>query len=270
MWVKIFSLLAAPVLLYLAILAYFFFAQTGMLFPAGNVPPSPAMPPSAERLQITGGDGVRLIGTHLPPREPGPERFVILGFGGNGWNADAAALTLRDLYPEADIVAFHYRGYAPSDGAPAADAFAADALVVHDWLRTRFPKIPLVAAGFSIGSGVAVSLAAARPLDGLILVTPFDSLANVAAGHFPWLPVRLLLRHRLEPVADIRRVRAPVALIMGGADSLIPPAHAEALRRAVPDLVLAETLPGAGHNDIYDDIRFRGVMRDALARILAR
>ncbi|MBY8823643.1 alpha/beta hydrolase [Sphingomonas colocasiae] len=270
MWVKIFSLLAAPALIYLTILAYVFFAQTGMVFPAGNVPPSPAMPPSAERLELASGDGDRLIGTHLPPREPGAKRLVLLGFGGNGWNADAAALKLRDLYPEADIVVFHYRGYAPSTGTPGADALIADARVIHDRVRARFPGVPIVGVGFSIGSGVAVSLAAARPLDGLILVTPFDSLANVAAGHFPWLPVRPLLRHRLEPATDIRAVRAPVALVVGGNDTLIPPAHAEALRRSVPDLVLAETLPGAGHNDIYDNIGFRAVMRDALARILAR
>lgn len=130
--------------------------------------------------------------------------------------------------------------------------------------------MPAVAVGFSIGSGVAVSLAAARPLDGLILVTPFDSLSNVAAGHFSWLPVRALLRHHMEPAADIRGVQTPVALIVGGSDTLIPPVRAEALRRAVPNPVLTETLPGAGHNDIYDNIRFRAVMRDALARILER
>jgi len=270
MWLKLASVLAVPVMLYCAVVAYVFFAQTGMIFPAGNVPPSPAMPPSAERLEVAGGGGARLIGTYLPPREPGSKRFVILGFGGNGWNADAAALKLRDLYPEADIVAFHYRGYAPSTGAPGAEALIADARIIHDQVRARFPGLPIVAAGFSIGSGVAVSLAASRPLDGLILVTPFDSLANVAAGHFPWLPVRPLLRHRMEPATEIRAVRAPVALVVGGGDTLIPPAHAEALRRAAPDLVLAETLPGAGHNDIYDNIRFRAVMRDALARILAR
>lgn len=270
MWLKLVSLLAAPLVLYAAVLAYVFFAQSSMLFPVGNVPPSPPMPPSAERLEIPDGAGVTLIGTHLPPREPGAERFVILGFGGNGWNADAAALALRDLYPAADIVTFHFRGYPPSGGTPGTDAFVADARVMYDHVRKRFEQLPIVAVGFSIGGGVAISLAAGRPLDGLILVTPFDSLANVAAGHFPWLPVRPLIRHRLEPAVDIRSVRSPVATIVAGNDTLIPPSHARALERVVPNLVMAETLPGAGHNSIYDHPRFRAVMRDALARILAR
>lgn len=267
MWLKLIGLLAMPVALYLAVVCYFFFAQSGMLFPVKDVPAAPALPAAAERLEIAAGDGVPLIGTYLPPREPTATRRVILGFGGNGWNADAAALKLSDLYPAADIVTVHYRGYRPSGGVPGTDAFVADARTIHDHLRKRFGQMPITAVGFSIGSGVAVALAASRPIDGLILVTPFDSLGNVAAGHFPWLPAKLLLRQRLDPVDDILRVRSPVATIIAGSDMLIPPRHARALEHVVPNLVMTETLAGTGHNTIYDDLRFRGVMRDALVRV---
>jgi len=270
MWLKLVGLLAMPVTLYLAVLCYFFFAQSGMLFPVKDVPAAPAMPAASERLEITARDGVTLIGTYLPPREFTATRRVILGFGGNGWNADAAALKLSDLYPAADIVTFHYRGYPPSDGVPGTDAFVADARTIHDHLRKRFVQMPITAIGFSIGSGVAVSLAASRPMDGLILVTPFDSLTNVAAGHFPWLPVKLLLRQRSDPADDILRVRSPVAIIIAGNDMLIPPRHARALERVVPNLVMTETLVGTGHNTIYDDLRFRRTMRDALGRVSER
>jgi pimeloyl-ACP methyl ester carboxylesterase len=271
MWVKLAGLLAMPVVLYAAVLGYLFLAQTSMIFPAGNVPPGPAMPPSAERMEIPREAGVTLVGAHLPPRDADPAaRLTVLGFGGNGWNADAMALTLRDLYPTADIVVFFYRGYQPSGGKPSADALKADARIVYDHVRARFPDAPIVAVGFSVGTGVAVSLAAARPLDGVILVTPFDSLAEVVSRHFPWLPVRWLLRQRMDSVADIRSAHMPVAAVVAGNDTLIPPAHARALERAVPDLILSETLPGAGHDSIYNHLRFRPVMREAMARILAR
>jgi len=270
MWLKLVALLAMPVTLYVAVLGYLFLAQTGMLFPAGNVPPGPPMPPSAERMEIPREAGVTLVGAHLPPRDAGPARLTVIGFGGNGWNADAMALMLRDLYPAADIVVFFYRGYRPSGGKPSAEALVADARVVYDRVRTHWPDARIVAVGFSIGTGVAASLAAARPLDGVILVTPFDSLTEVVSRHFPWLPVRLLLRQRMDSLANIRQAHMPVATVVAGNDTLIPPTHARALERAVPDLVMSETLPGAGHDSIYDHLRFRPVMREAMARILSR
>ena len=267
MWMKLLLLIT---LCYVAVVAAVFFAQTRMLFPVGMVSPAGSLPASAERLELLTPSGHHLHGMHIPASMPRKDRLVILGFGGNAWNAEAAAVYLHDLYPEADVVAFHYRGYRPSEGRPSAAAHMADALLIHDAVQSRFGDSRLVATGFSIGSGVATSLAARRPLDGLILVTPFDSLSAVAATHYPWLPVRLLLRHRMEPAADLRTVQAPVAIIAGERDTLIPAARTVALERAVPRLVFARTISGAGHNDIYQDPRFHAAMREALAHVLAR
>ena len=126
-----------------------------------------------------------------------------------------------------------------------------------------------MAVGFSIGSGVAAHLAARRSLNGLILVTPFDSLAAVARGQFPWLPTGLLLRHQMEPAEDLRGGAVPVALIAGARDTLIPAARTDALRRAVPNLVLDRTIAGAGHNEIYESLAFRETMDEALRRVLS-
>ena len=126
-----------------------------------------------------------------------------------------------------------------------------------------------VAVGLSIGSGVAAYLAGHRPLDGLILVTPFDSLAALSADHYPWLPIRLLLRHKMEPVEDLRTSRVPVAILSGGVDTTVPPARTEVLRRAIPNLVFSQNFPRSGHNDIYDHPGFRPAIREALARVAA-
>jgi pimeloyl-ACP methyl ester carboxylesterase len=265
----ILSLLLLPVLLYLTFCAILFFAQTSLLFPISQVGPAGPLPPGAERLELAAASGERLAGLHIPPAQRTGERLLLLGFGGNATNAQATATLLHDLYPQADIVAFHYRGYPPSEGNPSAAAFTQDALLVHDFARAHFRAQRVIAVGFSIGGGVAAALAAQRPLDGLILVTPFDSLGRVAGDHYPWLPVRLLFRHELEPALDLRRSRTPVAIIAGGGDTLIPPARTDALRRSIPRLVFDRTLAGSGHNDIYAGPAFAETMRQAYSAVMA-
>ena len=266
-------LILVPVLLYAAICAALFFFQGALIFPVGQVPRAGPPPPGALRVEVRAASGERLAGLHIPPGAGEREAVlppVIIGFGGNAWQADDMAATLHDLYPVADVVAFQYRGYPPSEGEPGADALRADAPVIHDWAAQRFPGRPIIAVGFSIGSGVAAFLASRRPLAGIILVTPFDSLAAAAADHYPWLPVRLLFRHEMAAAEDLRGSRVPVAILSGGSDTLILPERTEALRRAVPNLVLSRTIAGAGHNDIYRRDDFRAAMREALVALLRR
>jgi len=260
-------LLLIPVLAYLAILAFLYLNQAAILFPVGQVAPAGPLPANAERLALTAASGDRLAGLHLPPASASEERLLVLGFGGNAWNGDAMARYLHDLYPQAHVVAFHYRGYRPSEGSPGADALREDAVRVHDFARERLRPARVIAVGFSIGGGVAGSLAVRRRLDGLILVTPFDSLGRVAAGHYRWLPVRLLFRHRFDPAEDLAGQPIPVAIVAGERDTLVLPARTEALRRAIPNLVFDRTIAGVGHNDIYDRTEFRDAMADALARL---
>ena len=268
MWLTTFLL--APIVLYLIVAAIMFFAQTALIFPGASVAPAGPPPPGTERLELAAPSGAVLHGVHIPPTEQrSGQRLLIIGFAGNAWNAADAAEYLHGLFPEADVAAFHYRGYAPSTGETHAAALQEDALLVHDHLRDRLRPERIVAVGLSIGSGVAAHLAGHRPLDGLILVTPFDSLAALSAGHYPWLPVRLMLRHAMEPAEDLRASPVPVAILSGGVDTTVPPARTEALRRAIPNLVFSQTFPRSGHNDIYDNPGFRPAIRDALALMTA-
>jgi pimeloyl-ACP methyl ester carboxylesterase len=198
--------------------------------------------------------------------EPGP---LLLGFGGNAWNADDVALYLHQLFPDADVAAFHYRGYQPSGGRPSAQALLADSLVIFDHLHQASTPTRTVAVGFSIGAGVAAYLARNRPLAGTILVTPFDSLEALAREHYPWAPVGLLLRHRMPTIDFVRGTATPTALIVAGRDSIVPARRTEPLRRAVPRLVFDRTIEDAGHNDLYDHPAFVEAMHEALARIEA-
>ncbi len=266
-------LILLPILGYAAICAAVFFLQTSLIFPVSQVGAAGPLPPGAARVELRAASGERLTGLHIRPGAGEGEAElppVIIGFGGNAWNADAMAAYLHDLYPVADVIAFHYRGYPPSEGSPGGAALREDALAIFDRARQRFPGRRIVAVGFSIGSGIATHLAARRPLAGAILVTPFDSLAAAAADHYPWLPVRLLFRHEMPAAEDLRGSRVPVAILSGERDTLILPARADALRRAAPDLAYSRVIAGAGHNDIYQRETFRAAMREALAALLRR
>ncbi|HEX8364872.1 MAG TPA: alpha/beta hydrolase [Allosphingosinicella sp.] len=262
------KLLLVPVALYLVVVAALFFWQTALVFPAHMAQGPRALPPGSERLVVETPGGERLHGVMIRARQGGEGR-LILGFGGNAWNGEDVAITLAGLFPERDVVAFHFRGYRPSSGSPSAAALLADAPFLFDEVVRRYRPASIVAVGFSVGSGVAARLAAERPLLGAILVTPYDSLASVAADHYRWLPVRLLFRHEIEAAADLARTRVPVAILAAGRDDLILPPRTEALRRRAANLVYDRTFAAAGHNDIVQQPGFDAAIREALARIEA-
>jgi uncharacterized protein len=255
---------------YLAIAAAMYFAQSSLFFPAKLVPPAGPVPPGAERIELAAPDGVRLHGVLIPPARAGGEGTALLGFAGNASNAAAIAEFLAGIYPEHPVIAFHYRGYAPSAGTPSASALLEDAPLLHDYVRERLRPRRLVLVGISIGSGVASGLAARRPVDGAILVTPFDSLEAVAKQRFPWLPVSLLIRHRLPSADFLRNSHVPVAIIAAEHDGVVPPPRTAALAAAVGNLVYNVTIPATQHNDVAYHPSFRSEMRNALGAVLAR
>lgn len=245
------------------------FSQSAMLFPTHAVPPAGVLPAGAQRLDLVTPDGEKLHGVHIPPRKKGQRSgTLLLGFGGNAWNGQDVAEYLAELYPDADVVAYHYRGYHPSTGSPSAQALKDDATLVFDQANALVMTERVIAVGFSIGSGVAANLSRKRKLDGLILVTPFDSMKKVAADMFPWLPVGMFFQHEFAAAEDLRAGSLPVAIVAGERDELVRPARTEALRGKVPNLIFDRTIAGAGHNDIYQRGDFQDAMRNALEAMI--
>ena len=241
--------------------------QSHLIFPVHAVPVAGPLPPGAERLSARTPDGNRLAGILIPPDEPDAGRTLILGFGGNAWNGQDVAEYLHELYPDHNVAAFHYRGYPPSTGSPSAEALIADAPLVYDAAVGTAKPTRVIVVGFSIGTGVAAQLSANRRLDGLILVTPFDSLKGVAQSMYPWLPIGPLFAHEIDAAGPIRNSRVPVAIIAAEHDQIVPADRTAALRKVVPDLVYDRTIMRAGHNDIYARSDFQESMREALATI---
>lgn len=264
------GLLVCALLAYLLVGASVYYAQTSIFFPVRIVPPAGPLAPGSEHLSLTAPDGVRLEGVHIPAVGRGdPGRAALLAFAGNASNAAGIAAFLHDIYPAHDVIAFHYRGYKPSGGEPGATALIEDAPLLFDLAAERLGARPIVAIGISMGSGVAASLAACRPLAGLILVTPFDSLKATAQQLYPWLPVRWLLRHDIPSAQLLREANLPVAIVAAERDRLIRPERTDALRRSLRNLVYDAVIPGANHLDVATKAEFRPAMLAALQRISA-
>jgi uncharacterized protein len=241
--------------------------QTSLIFPTHAVAAAGPLPSGAERLRLPTSDGNQLQGIYIPADAPDPTDTLILGFGGNAWNGQDVAEYLHELYPEHDVVAFHYRGYTPSTGKPSAEALIEDAPRVYDAAVERTKRSRVIAVGFSIGTGIAAQLSAKRKLSGLVLVTPFDSLRAVAQSMYPWLPIGPFFEHEIDAAGPLGNNRLPVAIIAAERDEIVPPQRTAALRRVVSNLVFDRTITNAGHNDIYARSEFHAAMRDALEAI---
>jgi hypothetical protein len=174
---------------------------------------------------------------------------ALLYFGGNAEDVAGNVELFAEAFPDRSLYLVNYRGYGGSSGRPAEAGLVADALAVFDYVHARHPDVAVI--GRSLGSGVAVQLAAVRPVERLVLVTAYDSLVNVARGYFRWLPVDLLMRDRYESARRAPQVSAPVLVVIAGEDEIIPRARSEALASAfAPEQAREVVVPGAGHNTL--------------------
>ena len=259
-------LAAAALIAVVALFGAMIFYQANLLFPVHAVPSAGPLPPAAERLQVRTPDGDALHGVYFAPTGAAGTRTLLLGFGGNAWNAQEVATYLHGIFPETHVVVFHYRGYRPSTGSPSADALMSDAPLLFDEAVKRSQPDRTVAVGFSIGSGVAASLSRQRQLDGLILVTPFDSLKAVAQDLYPWLPVLPFFQHEIAPADYLAGSDVPVAILAAERDEIIPRVRTDTLRKKISNLAFDRSFP-TGHNDIYHRSDFQESLRKALGAV---
>jgi fermentation-respiration switch protein FrsA (DUF1100 family) len=236
---------------YLAGLVALYVRQRDMLFPippVGRTVPDQAGLPQAEEHLLTTSDGEKVIVWHVPAR---PGRPVILYFHGNG--DFLAGLVPRFKAMTADgtgLVALSYRGYAGSNGTPSEDGLLRDAAAAHAFAAARYAADRIVAWGFSLGTGVAVALASEQPVGKLILEAPFTAIVDVAAAHFPFVPIRLLMRDRFRSDQRIARVKVPLLVMHGTSDQTIPIAFGERLFALANEPKRLVRLQGGGHNDL--------------------
>lgn len=229
-----------PLLMYLAQDSLIFHPQ-----PLGEAQRSAlARHAGVESIFANANDGTRLHAWHAGGVSRG-ERLIMY-FGGNAeevsWMLDAAARRT----PGTSWLLVDYRGYGASGGSPSEKALVADALFWHDKVKPNYEKIYVF--GRSLGSGVAVQLAAQRPIAGVILVAPFDSLVEVGKHYYPFLPVGWMLRHRFDSLAIAPGIKAPLLCIVATGDEIIPAERSKRLFDAWGGEKRWVGLEGAGHN----------------------
>ena len=198
-------------------------------------------------LTLPVGNATVHVSTHP---QAGPA--ALLYFGGN---ADDVSLDVPDLvhaFPNTAIYALHYPGYGGSSGSPSEQAIFAAALALFDRVHAEHQNITVI--GRSLGSGVAVWVASQRPLARLILVTPFDSLADPAQAQYPIFPVRWLLRDKFESWRYAPQVTAPTRILVAQNDEVVPRSSSDRLRtRFRAGIASYVVVPNVGHNTIQDD-----------------
>ena len=160
-----------------------------------------------------------------------------------------------------------YRGYGESEGSPDERALRDDALAHFDWVQAQHPGSRMVLVGRSLGSALALHVAARREVDGIILISPFTSIRDVAAYHLPLLPVRPLLKHPFETVSDARRIEVDVLVIAADEDSVIPRQFTDAFVRELPNHTDAHIIPGTDHNDLMARALPWELVRDYLVHL---
>lgn len=237
---SILPVLGAVAALYIVLCAWFYATQRAHIY----FPTPPVEHPHAEALWLeTSGARIKL----WVVRRPGSR--ALLYFGGNADDAAAHVEPFAAALPGHSLYLVNYRGYGGSSGRPSEPALVADALAVFDRVHGIHDEVDVV--GRSLGSGIAVRLASERAVARLVLVTPFDSLVNLARNYFGWLPVRLLLRDRYESAPLASAVSAPVLMVIAGEDEIVPRARSDALAAAfAPGQIEVAIVQGAGHNTL--------------------
>jgi len=237
---------------YLALLALLYLQQRSLLFPRepARAPIDSTGIPGAEEVTLTAADGERLVTWVVPPRAGKP---VVLYFHGNGGNLGQPGRIgrFRSLTEDGTgLFALSYRGYGGSTGSPTEEGLHLDARALYGAAAERFGASQLVAYGESLGTGVALKLAAEVPLAAVVLEAPYLSTAAVAQRAYPYVPVRLLMLDQFRSDEVIGRVRVPLLVLHGERDGVVPFAQGDALYGLANSPKRFLRFPRGGHGDL--------------------
>lgn len=264
------SILLTAFACYAGIVGLMYLAQRALMYFPERVRTAPAdagFPPAQEAV-LTSADGTRLIVWQVPPKK---DRPVFLYFHGNGGSLRYRVPRFENLTVDGSgLVALSYRGYGGSGGSPSEEGLLADADAAYAYARAQYPAAKLVVWGESLGSGVAVALATKNKVDALILEAPYTSTADIAFAAYPFIPVSLLMKDQFRSDARIGKVNAPLLVLHGMRDNIIPIAYGRRLFELAPEPKQFVQLPLGEHENL-DAHGAQAVVREFLGdRLFAR
>jgi uncharacterized protein len=242
-------LLIVAVTGYVSLGALLYFAQRSLLYvPERNrTPPAAVGLPQAQEVTLTTGDGERVILWHVPPRDDKP---VVLYFHGNGgalaWRADRFRRLIAD---GAGLVALSYRGFGGSSGSPTEAGLKEDAAAAYAFAASKYGSERIVLWGESLGTNVAIAIAADRPVARVVLESPHTSIADVAASIYWFVPARLLIKDPFRSDLIVGKITKPILVLHGELDTIVPIRFAEQLYEMITAPKQFVRLPGSHHNN---------------------
>jgi len=232
--------------------AAYFGNRLYMYFPdPTRVAPADAGLDGVEEVEIAVADGVMLVAWHAPAKDDKP---TILYFHGNAANAANRAPKIETIRENGfGVFYLNNRGYGGSGGRPTEENNVAGAIAAYDHLtKLGVPANRIVAYGESLGSGQAVRLAAERPVAAVVLEAPLTSTVDVARGTYFWLPLGVLITDKYDIERNIRSVTAPVLVLHGEQDAVIPVEMGLRVYRAANEPKRIELFPQGAHYDLFD------------------
>jgi fermentation-respiration switch protein FrsA (DUF1100 family) len=243
----------------------YLFQRALMYFPdATHTSPAQAGLPQAQEIKLTSDDGETLIAWHIAPRG---EKPVVIYFQGNAGASNLRVERFKWLTADGTgLLALSYRGYGGSTGTPSEDGFIRDARAAYDFASARNPAKRIVLFGESLGTAVAIALAAEREVGGLILDAPFTSAADVAAAAYPFAPVRWLIKDTFRSDQRIARVSAAMLVLHGERDNIVPVSFGERLFALARDPKRMMRFPQGGHVNL-DDYGAAKAVKEFLAEL---
>ena len=240
---------AALLVIYLLFVLLVYLGQEKLIFfPRPELHPKESLPAHVVQLQFEGAAGEPRFGWLVNGQYSGDK--LLLYYGGNAEDVYLNIDDFRQLEGLATLLV-PYAGYNGQPGSPSQQQLLSDAQQILTQVERRFGPRQLFAMGRSLGSSVACFVASQNEMAGLLLVTPFDSLQQVAKEHYPLLPVTLLLKHPFRSNHYVQTVSCPVLVIYGGEDRVVRPERTKALLDQIPGQAQQLFLPGADHNDIH-------------------
>ena len=258
------SILLTALACYAGIVGLMYLAQRSLMYFPETVRTAPADAgfPQAREVVLDSAGGARVIVWTAPPKENKP---VFLYFHGNGGSLRYRVSRFRNLIADGSgLVALSYRGYGGSSGAPSEEGLLADGRAAYAFARAQYPASELVVWGESLGTGVAVVVAAENRIAALILEAPFTSTADIAFAAYPFIPVRWLMKDQFRSDEHIGKVTAPLLVLHGRRDNIIPFAYGQRLFELAPEPKQLVPFP-AGEHENLDAHGAQAAVREFLA-----
>lgn len=244
--------LTAFVIVYIAACVLVFLLQRSLIY----FPQARQVQAAFMRLPVEGEELIVSIRPHLGPK-------AVLYFGGNAEDVSQNLPDFSTAFPDHALYLLHYRGYGGSTGNPSEDNNQRDAAALFEAVRREHGEVAVI--GRSLGTGIAVRIAAERPATRLVLVTPYDSIAEIAASAMPFFPVRFLLLDRYDSGKYAPSIKVPTTIIAAEHDEVVPAVSTRRLLSRFQQGVASMTvIPGAGHNDLGYRAEYREALRTAL------